>query len=246
MIRIGTSGYQCDHWKGLFYPADLRRGDWFRYNAGRFDTVEINNTCYNLPGPDAFDRWHEQAPPGFLFVLKFSRYGSHLKKLLDPEDSIARFLEQADRLRSLFGPILVQSPPGWRVNVDRLAQFLAAAPADHRWAVEFRDASWLCPEVYSVLRSHNAAICVHDLINNRPRPKTADWVYLRFHGDRHHAGNYTTRQLSEEASRIRSDLARGMDVFAYFNNDVHGHAVKNAATLRELVNHGRATPEYPA
>jgi uncharacterized protein YecE (DUF72 family) len=235
MIRIGTSGYQYDHWKGLFYPEEMPRSEWFGHYAARFDTVEINNTFYSLPGPETFDRWRAQAPAGFLYVLKFSRYGSHLKKLLSAEDSIGRFLERANRLGKFLGPILLQLPPRWHVNTTRLAAFLDAAPRGHRWAVEFRDESWLCEPVYSVLRKHGAALCIHDLIRNHPRTRTADWVYLRYHGDRNHAGRYSAQFLSEEARKIGIDLAKGLDVFAYFNNDVHGHALENAAALKRQV-----------
>lgn len=236
-FRIGTSGYQYDHWKGIFYPAEIRKSEWFRYYAEHFDTVEINNTFYQLPSAETFDAWREQAPPGFLYVLKYSRYATHFSKLTNPRDSLGKFLARADRLREFLGPILVQLPPGWRLNASRLDEFLLAAPADHRWAIEFRDPSWLCEAVYSTLWKHSAALCVHDLIKNHPRRQTADWTYIRFHGDQNHAGKYTRQRLLTEAAAIRDYLERGLDVFVYFNNDVHGYAVENAADLRRFVSH---------
>jgi uncharacterized protein YecE (DUF72 family) len=230
-LRIGTSGYQYDHWSGRFYPDGLPKDEWFGWYAERFDTVEINNTFYHLPQASTFDRWRERAPDNFCFVLKFSRYGTHLKHLKDPADSIGRFLERAERLGDRLGPILVQLRPNWRCNVDRLAGFLDAAPARHRWAVEFRDPSWLCEPVYDLLREHNAALCVHDLIPDHPRVVTADWVYLRFHGA-NDGGNYTCQALSGAAQRIQKHRAAGRDAFAFFNNDAKGYAVENAADLR--------------
>ena len=230
-LRVGTSGYQYDHWRGVFYPSGLPRKDWFEHYARQFDTVEINNTFYHLPEASTFDAWRAQAPDGFLYVLKFSRYGSHLKKLKNPNDSIGPFLERAERLGSLLGPILVQLPPGWSVNARRIAGFLDCAPASHRWAMEFRDRSWLCDEVFQILRDHNAALCVHDKIEDHPRPQVADWIYLRYHGNRY-GGNYSPQKLTAEARRIKEHLAQGHDVFAYFNNDLQGHAVKNALDLR--------------
>jgi uncharacterized protein YecE (DUF72 family) len=76
-LRIGTSGYHYDHWKGVFYPEDLPKTDWFSYHARQFDTVEINNTFYRLPEATVFEAWRRQAPKGFCYALKFSRYGSH-------------------------------------------------------------------------------------------------------------------------------------------------------------------------
>ncbi|MFW6066032.1 MAG: DUF72 domain-containing protein, partial [Planctomycetota bacterium] len=92
-FHVGTSGWQYDHWKGRFYPEDIRKKDWFEHYARQFDTVEINNTFYNLPKAETFDKWREQTPEGFLYVLKYSRYGSHLKRLKDPEQHIGMFLD---------------------------------------------------------------------------------------------------------------------------------------------------------
>ncbi|GAG24606.1 unnamed protein product, partial [marine sediment metagenome] len=116
----------------------------------------------------------------------------------------------------------------------RLSRFLDAAPSDLRWAVEFRDPGWLRPDVYSILRDHAAALCIHDLIDNHPVRLTADWVYLRYHGcGAACAGCYGDEQLVGEADRIGAWLTDGRDVFAYFNNDAHGCAVRNALKLKE-------------
>lgn len=234
-LRIGTSGYQYRHWRGIFYPADLAQGRWLAYYSARFDTVEINNTFYHLPSPESFDRWREQAPEHFLYALKFSRYGTHMRKLKDPEEPIGRFMDLARRLDRFLGPILVQLPPHWRINPARLSGFLDSVPSEQRWAIEFRDASWLHDEVYAILREHNAALCVHDLFEDHPHRITADWVYWRFHGTSGHAGDYSPERLRSAADQVREHLARGLDVFVYFNNDVHGHAIANALALRRLL-----------
>ncbi len=233
-FRVGTSGWQYDHWEEVFYPPELKKSEWFAYYAEHFDTVEVNNTFYHLPDPETFDAWREQAPPGFRYTLKFSRYGSHLKKLKDPQASIGAFLECAERLRAHLGMILVQLPPNWRADVERLDAFLSAAPKRIRWAVEFREASWLCEEVFDVLRSHSAALCVHDMLPDHPREVTTDRVYLRFHGPGPWGG-YTDQALSAAARRIEKHLDAGRDVYAYFNNDAHGYAVRNATDLRRYV-----------
>lgn len=233
--RIGTSGYQYGHWRGDLYPEDLARSEWLPYYASRFDTVEINNTFYRLPNAATVDRWGAAVGEDFCFALKFSRYGSHLKHLGDPEDTIASFLEIAERLGDALGPILVQLPPRWGPDPERLAAFLGAAPPRRRWAVEFRDRRWLCEPVFRILRDHGAALCIHDKIEDHPRELTADWLYLRFHGD-NYQGDYTHQHLAAEARRIAGYLERGLDVYTYFNNDLGGHAVHNAADLRRYVN----------
>jgi uncharacterized protein YecE (DUF72 family) len=233
-LRIGTSGYQYDHWKGVFYPEDLPKKRWFAHYAAHFDTVEINNTFYRLPQGDTFTAWREQAPPGFCYALKFSRYASHLKRLKDPHEPLTRFLDRATRLQEFLGPILVQLPPRWNVDVHRLADFLNAVPGTIRWAIEFRDPRWLCEEIYTLLRHHNAALCVHDLIPDHPHHITAEWIYLRFHGVGH-GGNYSHQVLTAWAREIAPSLAGGLDVFVYFNNDAYGCAVHNAMALRHYL-----------
>ncbi|MFO7956085.1 MAG: DUF72 domain-containing protein [Candidatus Brocadiia bacterium] len=233
-FRVGTSGWQYDHWSGRFYPDDLPKDEWFGYYAQHFDTVEVNNTFYHLPEPETFDDWFEQAPEGFCYVLKFSRYGTHLKHLKDPEDTIGLFMERARRLGPTLGPILVQLRPNWHVNVERLAGFLEAAPEDQRWAVEFRDETWLCDEVFDLLREHEAALCIHDMIEDHPREVTADWVYLRYHGA-DTWGDYSHQALSAQAQIIQDYLDRGLDVYAYFNNDANAYSVSNATDLRRYV-----------
>lgn len=233
-FRIGTSGYQYDHWRGVLYPRDLPKKRWFDRYAEEFDTVEINNTFYNLPSASTFDAWREEAPRGFCFALKFSRYGSHMKKLQDPEDSIGNFIDRAKRLRRRLGPVLVQLPPRWKANPERLDEFLSEAPERYRWAIEFRDTSWLSDTIYGVLRAHGAALCLQDMIPGHPRVLTADWTYVRFHGEEYDR-SYSHQLLTAQARWIADFLRRGIDVYAFFNNDKGGHAVRNARDLRRYV-----------
>lgn len=233
-LRIGTSGYQYRHWKERFYPAELPQKEWFDYYAERFDTVEINNTFYNLPKSETFDNWRESSPEGFEYALKFSRYGSHIKRLKDPEQSIPTFLDVARRLEAHLGPVLVQLPPKWRPQSQRLEHFLAEAPSKIRWTFEFRDPLWLNDDVFGVLREHGVALCIHDMIEEHPREVTADWVYLRFHGEQY-AGSYSSQFLTAEADRVAALLRDGYDVYAYFNNDEEAHAAHDALALKRYV-----------
>lgn len=234
-LRIGTSGYQYHHWKGAFYPNELPQRRWFEYYSSQFDTVEINNSFYSLPKAATFEQWRQAAPPGFRYALKFSRFGSHIKRLRDPSQTIGTFLEAAEQLKSRLGPILVQLPPNWRPQPERLDAFLAAAPRRHRWVIECRDQRWLNDEVLDILRRRRAALCLHDMIEGHPLTLTADWTYRRFHGD-DYAGSYSDRFLASEADRLVDWLRDGRDVYAYFNNDESAHAVHNALTLKQLVN----------
>lgn len=237
-LRVGTSGYHYDDWVGVLYPESLPRERWLERYAAEFDTVEINRTFYGLPDPDTVDTWAERVPADFLFALKFSRYGSHLKHLKDPADTIGNFLLVARRLGSRLGPILVQLPPRWEADPGRLRAFLDEAPGDLRWTVEVRDPRWLRGDVFAALREHGAALCIHDRIEEHPRELTARWTYLRYHGV-DYAGSYAHQKLTADAGWIADRLAEGIDVYAYFNNDIGGCAVADASDLRRYAGTAR-------
>ncbi len=235
-IRIGTSGWVYKHWRNVFYPEGLRPAGWFAYYAQHFNTVEINNSFYRLPSADTFDAWRDQAPPGFLYAVKASRYLTHLKKLIDPEEPLARFFERASRLGRTLGPVLYQLPPHWQVNVERFEHFLSVLPAGYTHVVEFRDASWLIEDIFALMERYGVAHCIHDMHPLKVPPRvTAPPAYIRFHGDIAHAGNYPAATLETWAHRLDGWQSQGLDVYAYFNNDPSGYAVKNAMTLQSLL-----------
>ncbi len=238
--RIGCSGWSYPDWRGVIYPAASPARSWFGLYAAMFDTVEINSTFYRLPSVPTVDTWRQQAPAGFRYALKVGRYGTHRRKLRDPEAWLPNHVDRALRLGEHLGPNLLQLPPHWHRDVARLDDLLSVAstigPA-LQWAVEFRDPSWLHDSVYSVLAGHGAALCIHDLIEGHPWQRTAGWTYLRFHGpdaSRHtYQGRYGGRRLWRVADRLGGWLDGGCDVYAYFNNDIGGDAVFDAAWLRD-------------
>ena len=237
--RIGTSGWVYPHWQGVFYPSDLKQPHWFRHYAREFDTVEINNTFYRLPAEKTFDRWREQAPAGFTYAVKASRYITHVRRLKDCAEPLQRFLHRVQRLGNHLGPILYQLPPRWRANPERLAAFATLLPADRLHVFEFRDERWFTEPVREVLAEHNLSFCIFDMPGLRcPQWITGPIVYVRFHGSASlYAGRYTQEELAQWAETIRGFLATGRDVYAYFNNDAFGHAVINARELRALLSH---------
>jgi uncharacterized protein YecE (DUF72 family) len=235
-IHVGTSGWHYKHWLGVFYPEDLPAKDMLKFYSRNFPTVEINNTFYHLPGAATFEQWRLTTPKEFLFAVKGSRFITHMKKLKDPETSTEKFFVGAEKLGPKLGPVLFQLPPGWHLNAERLAEFLAVLPKGLQYAFEFRDESWHVRAVYNLLRRYNAAFCIFDLSGKEtPHEITADFTYVRFHGpgEARYAGSYPSQVLENWAERLRTwrkDLA---DVYVYFNNDVGGHAIKNAQALRE-------------
>ena len=240
-LRIGCSGWQYRDWREIVYPAGLPQRRWFEHYQQLFDTVEVNSTFYRLPDASTVEGWASAARPGFLFATKMGAFGSHRMKLNDARSWLPNHLDRVTRLAEHLGPTLVQLPPRWKCNAQRLDEFLAAAPRSIRWAVELRERSWLHDDVFQVLTKHQAALCIHDLLADHPFVLTTNWTYVRFHGPRAltqpYHGSYGRARLTRWADRLQAVLAEGDDVYAYFNNDWHGNAVRDATCLRELL-HG--------
>jgi uncharacterized protein YecE (DUF72 family) len=240
-IRIGTSGWIYNHWRERFYPKDLATKHWFAHYAKHFGTVEINNTFYRLPSEDAFDAWRQQAPAGFVYAVKASRFLTHMKKLKDPEEPIERILGRARHLGPTLGPVLYQLPRGWKCNIERLAYFFAALPRDLTHVMEYRRSDWLCDEVYDLMREFKIGLCIHDLLPDHPRIVTSNVIYVRFHGSgQKYGGSYRTAVLRRWADWMGDHAAAGRNVYAYFNNDAEAHAARNAITLRKMVSNRAA------
>lgn len=240
-IRIGTSGFVYKHWRGVYYPEKMPQKDWFGRYAEDFDTVELNNTFYRLPSDKTLEHWRKAAPTGFLFTFKASRYITHIKRLLDPQQTLAKFLAGVRLTGEHLGPLLFQLPPRWQADPERLDHFLQALPRDLMSVIEFRDSSWYVKEIKKMLVRHGVNFCIHDH-GAAPSPTwvTGPAVYLRFHGPGENAyqGSYPSAFLKEKAGEIRSWAREGKSVFAYFNNDWEGQAVRNALELKKHLGSG--------
>ena len=237
---IGTSGWHYDHWRGAFYPEDLAAKDRLAFYAGRFDTVEINNSFYRLPTPAAIEQWRDGVPKDFCFAVKASRYTTHMKRLKDPPSSFEKFFAVVDQLGHKLGPILFQLPPKFKPDLDRLKTFVAALPKRHRYAFEFRDERWFADEVLAILTERNCAFCIFDIGGMQsPIWTSADFVYLRLHGPgAKYQGSYDDRVLTDWAVKLHAWLADGHDVYCYFDNDQTGFAARDALRLRECIEKG--------
>ena len=234
-IRIGCSGWSYPHWRRRFYPEKLPAREHFAFYAQHFDTVELNNSFYRLPPRERFEAWREQAPPGFLFAVKGSRYVTHIKRLAVERKSIDLVVDAALGLGEKLGPILFQLQANFHLDLERLERFVGMLPDEVRFALEFRHDSWLVPSVFELLRSHRIALTIPD----HPRlPKsleiTSDFTYIRMHLPPRGLG-YGKRALEPWADRVVEWRRSGLDVLVYFNNDMEGHAIKDAQTLIDLV-----------
>lgn len=237
--HIGCSGWVYRDWRGPVYPPELPQRAWFGHYATLFNTVEINATFYRLPAVHTVEGWAAQAPPGFEYAVKVGQFGSHRMKLLDPTGWLGNHLDRVRRLGPSLGPNLVQLPPRWKRNLERLDAFLTVAPRDVRWAIEIRDPSWFHDDVFALLERHGAALCLHDMVAAHPWILTTSWTYVRFHGPialtNKYQGRYGPRRLAPTARRLQAWLEAGVDVYAYFNNDYDGHAIADAQSLRETL-----------
>jgi uncharacterized protein YecE (DUF72 family) len=234
--RIGCSGWSYRHWRESFYPKGVPVRLWLEHYAAAFDTVELNNSFYHLPKEDDVRGWRERTPAGFCFSAKMSRLITHNKRLANSDELLETFFERMRGLGDRLGPVLHQLPPNFRRNDERLAAYLALLPRDLTHAFEFRHDSWWHDDVYALLREHGATFCIYNLgEQTTPLVATAPDAYVRFHGpEATFASGYTDRQLREWAARL-SALHSVRRVWAYFNNDVGGHAPRDAVRLREIV-----------
>lgn len=237
-IRIGTSGFLYEHWRGRLYEASDRGRELETY-ARAFDTVELNVTFYRMPSSATFRSWASRVPPGFVFAVKASRYLTHVRRLRDPAGAVAFLLERALDLGPHLGPILLQLPPDLPADLGALEATLAAFPPSIDVAVEPRHESWFTTSLEALLKRHSAALCLADRRGPvTPQWRTTSWTYLRFHGGRATPRScYGASALDGWVDRL-ADSPSSPDGFAYFNNDHDGCALRDAAALAERL--GRA------
>jgi len=249
-VNVGCSGWFYWHWRGGFYPPGLPTRDWFAHYAGRFRTVELNAPFYSWPTVATVRAWVRQAGRRrFVYTVKASELITHVKRFTGTKGLVRDFGHIADLLGPRMGCLLFQLPPSFHYTPGRLARVLVQLDPARRNVVEFRHKSWWTEQVYAAFRAAGAIFCAMSAPQLPDElVKTADEVYVRFHGVRRwYRHDYTKAELAVWAARIRASGARR--VWAYFNNDRDGYAVKNARELlrqlrdlEKVPGHGRARP----
>jgi uncharacterized protein YecE (DUF72 family) len=245
-VLMGTSGWQYRDWRGGLYPAGVAQRRWLEHYATQYLTVENNSSFYRLPAWKTFAGWRARTPDDFVMAVKASRYLTHVRKLRDPAEPVARLLAAAAGLGPKLGPILLQLPPTLTAEpalLDaclkefRAARLPGARHGRLRIAVEPRHASWWTGEVRQILAAHDAALCWADRLGRPVTPlwRTASWGFLRFHeGTADPWPRYGPQALRSWLDRIRQEWPDGADVYVYFNNDPGGAAVVNSAEFAAL------------
>jgi uncharacterized protein YecE (DUF72 family) len=257
-MLIGTSGWQYRDWRGGLYPQEVPQRRWLEQYAQRYLTVENNNSFYRLPSRETFESWRDRTPDDFVMAVKASRYLTHVRRLRDPAEPVARLLGAAAGLGPKLGPVLLQLPPTLKADVNALdaclREFPTAAAAlgtkGPRVAVEPRHETWWTHETRQVLTSHDAALCWADRLGRPITPlwPTATWGYLRFHeGTAQPRPSYGPQALRSWVTRLTDAWPDESDVYVYFNNDHGGAAVINSAQFADLAQRaGRHVTRTPA
>jgi len=219
-VAAGTSGFSYKEWQGSFYPDKLPASRMLEFYTERLPAVELNNTFYRMPGEALILGWEKKSPDTFRFVLKAPRSMTHIRKLADCEEQLARFVQVASGLGAKLGPLLFQLPPTYQRNTDQLGAFLGALPAGVRAAFEFRHPSWYDESTFAVLRRHNAALCAADVDDIEPQPivPTADFGYLRLR-----RLDYTPQQLENWAAALRQQPFG--EAYVFFKHELKAPAL---------------------
>jgi uncharacterized protein YecE (DUF72 family) len=235
-INVGCSGWFYWHWRGAFYPAEMPTSRWFEHYRRHFQTVELNAPFYSWPTPGVVASWLRQARrTKFIYTVKVSELITHTKRFIGTKTLIRDFGYIADLLGNRMGCFLFQLPPSFHYSRARLRRIVEQLDPARRNVVEFRHRSWWNEAVYRAFRESGTIFCAC----SGPRlsdelVKTADEIYLRFHGTaRWYRHDYSTSELGAWAKKIKASGARR--VWAYFNNDRDGYAIKNARKLRQLL-----------
>ncbi|HEY2557068.1 MAG TPA: DUF72 domain-containing protein [Diaminobutyricibacter sp.] len=268
--RVGISGWTYAPWRSAFYPKGLAHKNELRYASERLDSIELNGSFYALQRPSSYRRWAEETPDDFVFSIKGGRYVTHIRRLQNPNEALNSFfasglLTLGDKL----GPLLWQLPPNLQFDSGRVDAFFAALPRTTmdaaalgrtstldesrtwtavtvdrplRHAIEVRHPSFVDDAFIGLARTHGVAIVVADTAGRWPvlREVTADFMYLRLHGDEElYASGYTPQALDAWARDIAGWVGGascpdgvGRDVYVYFDNDMKVRAPYDAMALR--------------
>ncbi len=244
-IHVGCSGWFYWHWRGDFYPADLPMSGWFARYAEHFDTVELNAPFYSWPTIATVQTWLRQADGrSFVYTVKASELITHVKQFRGTATLVRDFGHIADLLGPRMGCFLFQLPPSFHYTPARLQRIVAQLDPARRNVVEFRHRTWWNERVYAAFRAAGAIFCScsgprlpEELI------RTAEDIYVRFHGVKQwYRHDYTPEELAVWAERIRASGASR--VWAYFNNDRDGYAIKNARELRRQLTRAAGGPAH--
>jgi uncharacterized protein YecE (DUF72 family) len=240
-VFLGTSGWSYKEWIGPFYTKMDK--SMLRAYTRVFKTVEVDSTFYRYPSKGTVMGWTRYSPEGFVYTAKLPGLITHEKKLelaKGIEEDLQRFLELMEplSLSGKLGCILIQLPPRFGYRPNQLEDFFRLLPTHVKFAVEFRDLSWMRSETWALLKKYNVAYTIVDEPLLPPEVHlTSQIAYFRWHG---HGTRpwYNYRYRAEEllpwAPRVQEASDKVEKVYGYFNNHYHGYAVENCLQIMEM------------
>ncbi len=240
-LHIGTSGWSYKHWYGVFYPGDIKPDRFLEYYISKFPCVELNSSFYHLPKKATITGWVKRTPDSFRFCPKLSRFITHRKRLANVKEALSNFFELFEEMKMRLGPVLIQLPPGLHFDEFLVKDFMNVLKeqyGEYRFAMEVRHKSWIADHFFQLLTQYGMAFVIADSEERFPyyEAVTSDFVYLRFHGhEKLYASDYSEMELQDYAGKITDWLKEDKEIWAFFNNDFHGYAIKNAENLRKMI-----------
>lgn len=239
---IGTSGWNYNHWRKIFYPEGILQNKWLEFYSRYFETVEVNMTFYRFPSEKTVENWRNKVPEGFVFSVKGNRIITHIKKLKNVEFVLKKFLSVISIFGEKLGPVLFQLPPSFPFKKESLKELCEVLSSQEiikngKFSLELRDRRWINEEVFSILITYNISLCFSDYPGVEiDSPSTADFVYMRRHGPSSlYSSCYSKEEIKRDAFFIKKYSKTSIDVFVYYNNDANAWAVQNALQLKEMV-----------
>lgn len=241
-ILLGTSGWSYKEWEGSFY----KKGEKSKLRAYSriFPTVEIDSTWYRYPSKGMVMGWLRYSPSDFVFTAKLPKVITHEKKL-GLKDEVDKDLEsflnlmQPLQLNGKLGCLLIQLPPSYEYNLENLEEFFDLLPPQFRFAIEFRNLSWMREETWKLLEKHNVAYTIVDEPLLPPDIRiTTDFAYFRWHGRGYKPWFnylYKKEELEPWIPKIQETTKKAKKIYGYFNNHFHGYAPENCLTLIENI-----------
>ncbi len=236
-MHIGTSGWSYKHWKGIFYPNKLKAIEWISFYANHFPITEINGSFYKLPTRETVIEWTEKVPNHFLFCPKMSRFLTHMKKLNDPEEPLERFFQIFEPMKKMIGPVLLQLPSMVKFNygkAEHLYHLFKTKYRSYDFVMEVRHNTWLQEESLTLMAKYNIGLVISQSGDYFPYSEmvTAKNIYIRFHGPHAlYSSSYSDDMLKDFAKKFKKWEKEGHEIWAFFNNDIHGYAIEDAKRL---------------
>jgi uncharacterized protein YecE (DUF72 family) len=260
LLKLGTSAWSNPSWVGVFYPDGTKPSEYLARYAEKYHCVEIDSTFYRVPTSTMIRKWYLDTPEGFLFAAKVAQVITHEKVMLDCEQDLAAFLKSISGLKEKLGPLLLQFPYFNKKAFEsaqefyrRLSPFLAGLPKEFQWALEIRNKYWITKELLDLLRQHQIAFSMIDQswmppidqLLKRHDLDTAKFAYIRWLGDRKGIEEITKEwdkvvidrqaDLARWVLPVHQLLARGRQVYGFFNNHYAGHAPASLELFQQLL-----------